>query len=80
MYATVVRNSEAFPHNRNAWRVRVFDDGKELWDDVLYDDSFARGAPFEDQLVMRLGRYTAESKDVVRDGAGYRIENVRLRA
>lgn len=78
MYASVKRNDGAQPHNRDAWKVAVHD-ADEQWDDILYDHTFIQGIAIEEQLVARLGPYTASPADVIRDGAGYRIENVRLR-
>jgi hypothetical protein len=79
MFATVERNDTAQPHNRDAWKIVVVDDETSVWGDVIYDHTLLRDVPLEEQLVARLGPYTALARDVVRTEYGYRIDNVRPR-
>lgn len=77
MHAMVTRNDDAFPPNRNAWKIRVYDE--PIWPGLLYDSNVTSKLSFEQQLVMSLGPYVADPADVHRVDGGYRIENVRRR-
>ncbi|MEI5583952.1 MULTISPECIES: hypothetical protein [unclassified Agromyces] len=82
MYAIAKRNNVAFPPNRDAWKIEVFndDDPNPVWERLAYDRNLIPGNIGE-QLCSELsiGGYNAALEDVVLEGDHYRINNIRRR-
>jgi len=78
MYATLRRNTAGTGDNALAWRLAVYEDGRELSSNLTYDWNVVDGMLSPAQIKMRLADlgYTADGSTLVRDGDGFRIDHV----
>jgi hypothetical protein len=78
MHANIRPNNHSFDHNRPSWVVEVFDeDGRLEYCNNVLTANLPRQFTQQEQMIAALGKYTAHPSDVLRDGDGFRVTNLR---